>query len=60
MYDVVPGHEADGVAPGQRGRAMGTIFTALELAIAVGSIAAGLAIAAIGFAMTFVAACAST
>jgi MFS family permease len=45
---------ADGVAPGQRGRAMGTIYTALELAIALGSIAAGVAVAGVGFAGTFV------
>jgi MFS family permease len=47
---------ADVAAPGQRGRAMGTIYTALELAIAVGSILAGLSVSAFGFSATFVAA----
>ncbi|MBM3221371.1 MAG: MFS transporter [Candidatus Rokubacteria bacterium] len=47
---------ADGVPPEQRGRAMGTLYTALELAIAIGSIAAGLAVAGVGFTATFVAA----
>ncbi|MGH7278356.1 MAG: MFS transporter, partial [Candidatus Rokuibacteriota bacterium] len=45
----------DGVAPGQRGRAMGTYYTALELGIAIGAVAAGLAVPAIGFAGTFLA-----
>jgi MFS family permease len=44
---------ADGVPPTERGRAMGTLYTALELAIAIGSIGAGLAVSAVGFTATF-------
>lgn len=45
----------DVVAPGDRGRAMGTFFTALELAIAIGAMSSGLAVAHWGFAATFLA-----
>jgi len=45
----------DRVAPGDRGRAMGTYYTALELGIAGGAMAAGLAVSAVGFAATFLA-----
>jgi MFS family permease len=45
----------DGVAPTDRGRAMGTFFTALELAIALGAMSSGLAVARWGFAPTFLA-----
>jgi MFS family permease len=43
----------DRVAPEDRGRAMGTYYTALELGIALGAVSAGLAVSAIGFAPTF-------
>ena len=43
----------DRVAPGDRGRAMGTYYTALELGIALGAMSAGLAVAAVGFVATF-------
>jgi MFS family permease len=49
---------ADGVPAGQRGRAMGTLYTALELAIAIGAMTAGIAVAYAGFAATFLAAAA--
>ena len=45
----------DVVAPADRGRAMGTFFTALELAIAIGAMSSGLAVARWGFAATFLA-----
>jgi predicted MFS family arabinose efflux permease len=43
----------DGVAPGERGRAMGTFYTALELGIAIGAVASGFAVTQAGFAPTF-------
>jgi MFS family permease len=46
----------DVVAPADRGRAMGTFFTALELAIAIGAMSSGLAVARWGFTATFLAA----
>jgi MFS family permease len=46
----------DVVAPADRGRAMGTFFTALELGIAIGAMSSGLAVARWGFAATFLAA----
>jgi MFS family permease len=48
----------DVVAPADRGRAMGTFFTTLELGIAVGSMSSGLAVGRWGFAATFLAAAA--
>jgi MFS family permease len=45
----------DVVTPADRGRAMGTYFTALELAIAIGAMSSGLAVARWGFAATFLA-----
>jgi MFS family permease len=45
----------DRVAPEDRGRAMGTSYTALELGIALGALSAGLAVSAVGFAPTFLA-----
>jgi MFS family permease len=45
----------DVVPPGDRGRAMGTFFTALELGIAIGAMSSGLAVARWGFASTFLA-----
>lgn len=45
----------DRVGPQDRGRAMGTYYTALELGIAGGAMSSGLAIGAIGFAGTFLA-----
>lgn len=44
----------DAVDPRDRGRAMGTFYTALELGISIGAMSAGLAVSAIGFAPTFV------
>jgi MFS family permease len=46
----------DGVAPAERGRAMGTFYTALELGIAIGAMTSGAAVARIGFTVTFLAA----
>jgi len=43
----------DVVAPADRGRAMGTFFTALELGIAIGAMSSGLSVARWGFAATF-------
>ena len=43
----------DGAASGERGRAMGTFYTALELGIAIGAMTAGLAVARAGFTTTF-------
>lgn len=43
----------DGAAPAERGRAMGTFYTALELGIAIGAITAGLAVSRAGFTATF-------
>jgi MFS family permease len=57
-HTVLIAWAADGVAASQRGRAVGTIYTALELAIAVGGTAAGLAMARLGVATTFLAAAA--
>ncbi len=48
----------DRVAPEDRGRAMGTYYTALELGIALGAMSAGVAVSVIGFATTFLAAAA--
>jgi MFS family permease len=48
----------DGVATAERGRAMGTFYTALELGIAVGAIAAGFGVARAGFVATFLVAAA--
>jgi MFS family permease len=48
----------DGVAPGERGRAMGTFYTALELGIAIGAVASGFAVARAGFVATFLVAAA--
>jgi len=42
----------DGAASGDRGRAMGTFYTALEVGIAIGSMTSGLAVARWGFATT--------
>ena len=55
-HTVLVAWAADGVPPSQRGRAIGTLYTALELGIAVGSIAAGFSVARLGFSATFVAA----
>jgi MFS family permease len=46
----------DVVALADRGRAMGTFFTALELGIAIGAMSSGLAVARWGFVATFLAA----
>jgi MFS family permease len=46
----------DVVAAADRGRALGTFFTALELGIAIGAMSSGLAIARWGFVATFLAA----
>ena len=46
----------DVVAAADRGRAMGTYFTALELGIAIGAMSSGLAVARWGFVATFLAA----
>jgi MFS family permease len=43
----------DAVEVQDRGRAMGTYYTALELGIAIGAVGAGVAAAAFGFAATF-------
>lgn len=43
----------DRVPPHDRGRAMGTYYTAFELGIAGGAMASGLAVSAVGFAATF-------
>jgi MFS family permease len=43
----------DRVGPSERGRAMGTFYTALELGIAIGAMTAGVTVARIGFAATF-------
>jgi MFS family permease len=48
----------DRAGPRNRGRAMGTYYTALELGIAGGATSSGLAVAAAGFAPTFLAAAA--
>lgn len=45
----------DVVAAADRGRAMGTFFTALELGIAIGAMSSGVAIARWGFVATFLA-----
>jgi len=45
----------DVVAPADRGRAMGTFFTVLELGIAIGAMSSGVAVARWGFAATFLA-----
>jgi MFS family permease len=43
----------DGAASVERGRAMGTFYTALELGIVIGAMTAGLAVARAGFTVTF-------
>jgi MFS family permease len=45
----------DVVAPADRGRAMGTFFTVLELGIAIGAMSSGVAVARWGFTATFLA-----
>jgi MFS family permease len=45
----------DGVPAADRGRAMGTYYTLLELGIAIGAMAAGFAVSAVGFTATFLA-----
>lgn len=45
----------DGAAEGERGRAMGTFYTALEIGIAIGAMASGVAVARWGFVETFLA-----
>jgi MFS family permease len=45
----------DGAMPADRGRAMGTLYTALEVGIAIGSVTSGLAVARWGFVATFLA-----
>jgi MFS family permease len=45
----------DVVAPADRGRAMGTFFTVLELGIAIGAMSSGVAVARWGFVTTFLA-----
>jgi MFS family permease len=45
----------DRVPPGERGKAMGTFFTALELGIAAGAIAFGWIVAATGYRLAFLA-----
>lgn len=44
----------DVARPGDRGRAMGTYYTALELGIAIGAMSSGVAVTALGFVGTFV------
>jgi MFS family permease len=46
----------DGVGSGARGRAIGTLYTALELGIAIGGMAAGITVARVGYPTTFLAA----
>jgi MFS family permease len=48
----------DHVGAGERGRAMGTFYTALELGIAIGAIASGIAVARVGFMASFLGAAA--
>ncbi len=50
----------DVVDEANRGRAMGTYYTALELGIGLGSLGAGFGVEAVGFASTFLSAAAST
>ena len=50
----------DLVDEANRGRAMGTYYTALELGIGLGSLGAGFAVEAVGFAPTFFGAAATT
>ncbi|OLC16140.1 MAG: hypothetical protein AUH29_05925 [Candidatus Rokubacteria bacterium 13_1_40CM_69_27] len=45
----------DRVGPHDRGRAMGTYYTAFELGIAGGAVSSGLAVGVLGFAATFLA-----
>ena len=45
----------DNVAEGDRGRAMGTFYSALEIGIAIGAMSSGLAVARWGFTTTFLA-----
>ena len=52
-HTVLIAWAADGVPASQRGRAMGTIYTALELGIALGSVVTGVAVASAGFTSTF-------
>src|SRR2546422_10230365 len=50
----------DVVDDANRGRAMGTYYTALELGIGLGSLGAGFGVEAVGFAPTFLGAAAAT
>jgi len=50
----------DVVDEANRGRAMGTYYTALELGIGLGSLGAGFGVEAVGFASTFLSAAATT
>lgn len=52
-HTVLVAWAADGASPERRGRAMGTLYTALELGIALGSVMAGIGVARAGFTMTF-------
>ena len=45
----------DNAAEGDRGRAMGTFYSALEIGIAIGAMSSGLAVARWGFTITFLA-----
>jgi predicted MFS family arabinose efflux permease len=45
----------DGASASDRGRAMGTFYTALEVGIAIGAMSAGFAVARWGFVTTFLA-----
>jgi predicted MFS family arabinose efflux permease len=45
----------DGAAASDRGRAMGTFYTALEVGIAIGAMSAGFAVGRWGFVTTFLA-----
>jgi MFS family permease len=56
VHPVLIAWAVDGAAAGARGRAMGTIGTALELGIALGGITAGLVVARVGFTVTCLAA----
>jgi MFS family permease len=55
-HPVLIAWAVDGAAASGRGRAMGTIYTALELGIALGGMIAGVIIARVGFTTTFLAA----
>jgi MFS family permease len=53
-HPVLVAWAAEGASAAQRGRAIGTLYTALELGIAAGSTAAGIGVARAGFTATFV------